>query len=268
MDQQSLSYPVVLKPDVGERGAGVKVIRSEFELQAYLREASGDTILQRYVGGIECGIFYYRYPHEERGRIFSITEKRFPCVIGNGRSTLRELILRDGRAVCMASAYEKQCRRPMADVPAHGESVRLAELGTHCRGAIFVDGRDLWAQQLEDAVDRVSQAHPGFFIGRFDVRASSREELMRGRFRVLELNGVSAEAAHIYDPKVSVWEAYRVLGRQWRMAFEIGAMNRARGARPMTIYALWKTVSNSRRCKISAPAEQANTISASVNSSP
>jgi glutathione synthase/RimK-type ligase-like ATP-grasp enzyme len=38
-------YPVVLKPDVGERGNGVAVIRSRKELESYLNRASGDTII-------------------------------------------------------------------------------------------------------------------------------------------------------------------------------------------------------------------------------
>lgn len=126
--------PIILKPDVGERGAGVAVIRSSSELEDYLRSVSGDTIIQRYVAGAEF-VFYYRYPHESRGRIFSITEKRFPVVMGDGLSTLRELILRDSRAVFTAAAYEKLSKRSMGDMPAAGESVQLVELGSHCRGA-------------------------------------------------------------------------------------------------------------------------------------
>ena len=48
-------------------------------------------------------------------------------------------------------------------------------------------------------------------------------------------SSLSAEATHIYDPAVTLWEAYRVLFHQWRLAYEIGAANRAAGARPMTI---------------------------------
>src|SRR5258706_867228 len=230
-----LTYPVILKPDMGERGSGVAVIRSGVELANYLRKATDDIIIQRYIDGAEFGVFYYRYPGESRGRIFSITAKQFPEVTGDGRSTLDELILHDPRASIIADTYRKLCRRPMSDVPANGERVRLVELGTHSRGAIFLDGGHLLTSALEEAVDRVSKAHLGFFFGRFDVRTASAEALQRGEFQVIELNGVSAEATHIYDPSVSVWQAYRPLAQQWRIAVEIAAENRKRGTQPMSI---------------------------------
>jgi hypothetical protein len=110
--------------------------------------------------------------------------------------------------------------------------VQLVELGSHCRGAIFLDGGRLKTPQLEAAIDRISRGFRGFYFGRYDVRAASADEFRAGLFRVLELNGVSSEATHIYDPAVSLLGAYRVLFEQWRMAFEIGAENRDRGFHP------------------------------------
>ena len=238
MTENGIEYPVVLKPDVGERGRGVAVIRTAPELEGYLERASADTIIQRHVAGAEFGVFYYRYPHESRGRIFSITEKRFPMVTGDGVSTLAELILRDSRAVCMTAAYERVARRPLSDVPAAGDVVQLVELGSHCRGAVFLDGSRLKTPALEHAIDRISHAHPGFYFGRFDIRTPSVEAFREGHsFSVIELNGVSAEATHIYDPFVSLFEAYRVMFRQWKIAFEIGAANKERGVQPMRLSA-------------------------------
>ena len=235
-------YPVVLKPDVGERGSGVAIVHSHAEMARYLAEAAGETILQRYVPGVEFGVFYYRYPEESRGRIFSITEKRFPVVTGDGRSTLRELILRDPRAVCIAATYERLSKHPMSWKPARGEQVRLIEIGSHCRGAVFLDGTHLKTPALEETIDIISQAHPGFYFGRLDVRAPSVTEFQQGRFCVIELNGVSSEATHIYDPAVSLAEAYRVMFWVWRTAFEIGAQNRARGLEPMGLLELARWV--------------------------
>jgi hypothetical protein len=238
MIENGFEYPVVLKPDIGERGHGVAVIRSAEELESYLRSAAGDTIIQRYVDGNELGVFYYRYPNEPRGRIFSITDKRFPVVTGDGKSNVRELILRDPRAVCLAAAYENAAKRPLDDVPEAGDEVQLVELGSHCRGAVFLNGARLKTPALEDAIDRLSHAHPGFFFGRFDLRTASLEAFRQGLFTVIELNGVSAEATHIYDPAVNLIDAYRVMFRQWKIAFEIGAANRGRGVEPMRFSAL------------------------------
>jgi membrane protein DedA with SNARE-associated domain len=242
MEDLRLNFPVVLKPDVGQRGVGVAVIRSRAELASYLRGSTGDVILQRHISGLEFGVFYYRRPHESHGRIFSITEKRFPHVRGDGRATLRELILKDRRAVCIAETYARLSKRPMDEVPAEGELVKLVEIGSHCRGSIFCDAGWLRTDALERAVDLACKGHREFYFGRFDVRTPSIEAFQNGEFTVLELNGAGAEATHIYDPSVSLFEAYRVLFTQWRIAFEIGAENRRRGAQPMTVGELLRAV--------------------------
>ena len=233
-----LSYPIVLKPDVGERGTGVVIAERDGDVAEYFRISIGDTIVQRYVAGLEFGVFYYRYPHESRGRILSITDKRFPSITGDGVSTIRELVLRDERACCLAGMYFGRLKRNAADVPLGGEVVPLAELGSHCRGAAFLDGGHLETEQLCSVVNIIAANFPGFYFGRFDVRASTLADFQAGRFEILELNGVSAEATHIYDSSVGLLEAYRVLFSQWRIAFEIGAHNRRAGWRPMPLLAL------------------------------
>jgi hypothetical protein len=245
--RNGLHYPVVLKPDVGERGRDVVIARKEGEIDSYLCTATGDTIIQRYVEGLEFGIFYYRRPDEPNGQIFSITEKRFPEVCGDGRSTIRDLILIDERAVCLSKIYVSRLRRSPESVLAAGESVRLAELGSHCRGAVFLNGAHLQTNELRSAVDTIAKTHAGFFFGRFDIKAPSIAQLQAGQFEILELNGVSAEATHIYDPSVSLKEAYRAMFRQWKIAFEIGAANREAGFRPMSLPDLLNLIRSRRR---------------------
>ncbi len=234
------SFPAVLKPDVGERGKGVAVIRNEDDVHNYFAQTAGKSIVQRYVAGVEFGIFYCRMPDEAKGRILSITDKRFPEVIGDGTRTLAELILSDPRAMCLASVYMRQSKRPLNDTPRAGERVQLVEIGSHSRGSIFLDGMTCHTPELEDRIDQLSKSHPGFYFGRYDVRAPSEERI--AEFTVLELNGVSAEATHIYDPAVSLREAYRVLAQQWRLAFEIGAQNRLRGAVVPPAAEVWQSL--------------------------
>ena len=102
-----------------------------------------DVLAQEYVPGRELGIFYYRYPGSKHGRIFSVTDKRVPVVVGDGRRTVERLILGDSRAVCMAARYLEAQAGRLEEVPEAGEEIRLVELGTHCRGAIFRDGSTL-----------------------------------------------------------------------------------------------------------------------------
>lgn len=235
-------FPVVLKPDVGERGSGVLIARNQGQVDAYLRAATCETIAQRYYPGCEFGVYYVRYPEQAHGAVHYVTEKRFPYVTGDGRASLRELILGDARAACMAEAYFRAAKEPLDSVPAAGRRVQLVEIGSHCRGTMFLDGSRWITPELSRAVDELSRRHAGFHLGRYDVRAASVEALQRGKFHVIELNGVSAEATHVYDPAVSLREAYRVMRLHWRTAFEIGEMNRARGAVPMGLGALLQLV--------------------------
>ena len=59
---------------------------------------------------------------------------------------------------------------------------------------------------------------PEFYFGRFDIRFKSIDALCRGEgFQILEVNGASAEAIHIWDPEQTVRETYRVLFEQFRL---------------------------------------------------
>jgi len=239
MDAQCLTFPIVVKPNYGQRGSGVVIARSEDVLAQCLSQSAVDTIVQEYVGGAEFGVFYYRRPSESHGHIFSVTEKTLPSVVGDGRRTLEALILRDERAVCAARLYCDRHRHRLSTVPAHGETIALAELGTHCRGALFRDGGWVRSQALEARFDTIAKGFDGFFFGRFDVRLERQTEggieaFRAGHgFKILELNGVTSEATHIYHPGTPLMTAYRVLMRQWRIAFEIGEENHRRGA-PLT----------------------------------
>ena len=243
-----LQFPVVLKPDAGQRGSGVSIIRSFEQMQEYLTRASFPVIVQEYIPGEEYGVFYYRYPGDRRGRIFSVTEKQMPVLLGDGKHTLEELILADDRAVCMTDFYLRKNSERIHEIPGMGEKVKLVEIGTHCRGAIFLDGGDAITPELEEVVDQIAQSFDGFYFGRFDIRVPSRQDFRAGRnLKIIELNGVTSEATHIYDPKMSLVDAYRVLFQQWRIAFEIGHLNRERGFRVTPVRELLRAVCEYRR---------------------
>lgn len=254
MAWNDLSFPIVLKPDVGERGKGVTIAKTWREVQEYLAANGSDTILQEHFDGVEASVFYYRFPTEARGRIFSITEKRFPCVMGDGISTLKELILNDSRAVAVAGSHFEDHYERLVSIPRRGESVQLIEIGTHSRGAIFLDGSWLQTEQLEPAIDEIGRSIAGFHFGRFDLRARSFDDFKNGGpFKIIELNGVSSESTNIYDPMYSIIDAYRILFRQWRLAFEIGQANADRAAKPTRMLSLFKLVFGSRPGEFNSP---------------
>ena len=233
----NISYPFILKPDVGQRGAGIKLIRDEAQALAYLRQTSAPLLVQRFAEGPhEAGIFYYRFPGEPRGHIFAITEKIFPVITGDGKSTVAELVWRDPRARFMADKYLQRFGARQNEVLAAGRTLKLVEAGNHAQGCIFRDGMHLNSPALEQRMDDISQKLDGFFIGRYDIRFASEEDLRAGKnFQIVELNGAAAEAANIYDARNTLWSAYRTLFRQWDLVFAIGAANRQRGCAPMKL---------------------------------
>lgn len=232
--------PLVLKPDEGQRGIGLRLARSWPEAEVYLGAYDGDVLAQPYdPGPHEAGVFYYRIPGEARGRIFSVTAKRFPEVVGDGRSTLEELIWRDPRLRMQAAIFARRHAARLDDVPTSGERLALAVSGNHCQGTMFLDGAQFETPALEQAIDALARSFDGFYFGRFDVRFTDPERFMAGEeFRIVELNGVTSESTNVYDPDYGLLRAWRTLGRQWSLAYRIGAANRRQGHRTSSVRAL------------------------------
>lgn len=231
-----LGFPLVAKPDIGCQGAGVRIVRSEAELVGYLRgfPAGERLMLQRLIDlENEAGIFYVRRPGEARGRIFSMTFKFFPYVVGDGEATLEQLIHRDPRASRVPHLYLPRHRLRLGWVPASGEQVRLIFAGNHCKGALFRDATALVTPALTERMDWLASSIPAFHFGRFDVRFASLDNLLAGEdFTVIEFNGGGSEAIHIWDPDAGLRASYGALFSQIRMLFEFGAAHRAEGHVP------------------------------------
>lgn len=229
-EQNDILYPFILKPDCGNRGSGVKVIRNDEDRTAYLSAIRAPTILQRFIPGPhEAGIFYYRYPDQQVGQLFAITEKVFPKVTGDGERTLEELIWADDRAFIIADKYCERFADQLQTIVEAGVDWPLVNAGNHAQGCIFYDGWRMATPELTQRFDDIAKGLPGFYFGRFDARYESEEDLKAGlNFQILEVNGFASEATSIYDPKYSVIDAYKTLFKQWEIVFEIGSQNRDR----------------------------------------
>lgn len=246
-----LAYPVVAKPDIGCNGTGVRLARGPAELGRYLAAfpAGERVVLQEFImHENEAGIFYIRHPDDRVGRITSLTLKETPVVVGDGRSSLRELILADPRAGQVARLYLPRLAGRLHEVPAQGERRPLVFVGNHCKGAIFRDGIGHVTPELTARIDRLARALPDFHFGRIDVRFASLAALGRGEgMRVIEINGAGSEATHVWDPRTTLWQAWRDQFFHYGMAYRIGAANRARGARPTKLRELLRLWRMQRR---------------------
>lgn len=248
LESGALRLPFVIKPDTAQRGEGFRKVGSIADASEYLAKVHAPVVAQTYAAGpLEAGIFYYRFPGEGRGHILAITDKVFPTIVGDGRRTVRELIETDSRARLIAGTYLRRLGAGAGRVVPEGESLRLVEAGNHCQGCIFRDGLRLYSEELRARIDAISKALPGFFVGRYDVRYSSEEELRAGRFTIIELNGAASEATSIYDERNTLRSAYAMLYRQWEIVYAIGAANRRLGSVPASVWDVWKDWRQYRR---------------------
>ncbi|PWC56672.1 hypothetical protein TSO221_01500 [Azospirillum sp. TSO22-1] len=234
-----LTFPLVLKPDIGWRGFGVRLVADADALLADLATFPADCalIVQAYVPYAgEAGVFYVRRPGEAHGFIFSMTFRYFPHVVGDGRSTLAELIERDPRAAWKADLHRVTLRDQLHEVPETGAIVRLHLVGSSRVGGLYKDARAYATPALTRRFDEIADAMPNFHFGRFDVRFASVERLMEGEdIQIIEVNGAGAEAIHVWDPDFKMVDVYADLFRQQALMFEIGALNRTRGFRPLSL---------------------------------
>lgn len=238
-------YPIIVKPDRGQKGFGVTRCETDAELRRAVDAMPVDLMLQRYhPGPAEFAVMWVRELDSkgrglDRGRVLSVTRKEAQHAVGDGRSTLGRLIARDRRLRMQEGVFaERFGRGGMERVPAAGERVTLGQAGNHCQGAVFYDAPELITSELTAAMDRLmlgfsGDGGGGLDVVRLDLRCRSSEQLARGEIEgVVELNGLTAESVSIYDPSASVWWAWRTLTEQWRAACALGAWRRRTGVKP------------------------------------
>jgi pimeloyl-ACP methyl ester carboxylesterase len=242
------AFPIVIKPDAGQRGFAVRVIRSVDQLEPYFAMMPNAAVVQPYhPGPEECGVLWARSTkaseNGQAGFIYSITRKDFPELTGDGVRTVEELIYAHPRYRRQVDVFLDRFPDLASGVLGAGEGLRLGVAGNHCQGALFRDGTDLITPGLSAAIDRLARDFKGGLdFGRFDLRYTSEDALAAGDFAVIELNGTTSESTNLYDPSKSIFWAYRVLLGQWRLLFELGASRRAQGARPMPLSEMFASI--------------------------
>lgn len=236
MREHGLDFPLVAKPDLGWCGYGVQLLHNPAQLAAYLESfpQNETVVLQRYLPETgEAGIFYARPPGRETGAIIGICLRSFPQVKGDGVHTLTQLIARDKRMLRIKNGLHKPAFDPQY-IPARGETIRLATIGSTRVGGLYRDGSEYATPALTEAVEAIASDMKDFHIGRFDVRYESLEQLRAGKnFTIMEVNGSGSEAIHAWDPKYSIWESYKIIFAKQRLLFQISDANRRQGHPPI-----------------------------------
>lgn len=231
LESAQIQFPFIAKPDIGLRGSAVKKINSLEELQSYHTKANFDYLVQDLIPyHNEVGIFYVRFPHEEKGKITGIVAKEYLIVEGNGASTIVELIKANPRYELQLNALQREYGNQLDEVLKVGEKRNLVPYGNHARGAKFIDASDKISLQLTDVFNEICLQIPEFYFGRLDVMYNDWTELEQGKnFSIVEVNGAASEPTHIYDPKHSIFFAWKELARHITYMYQISAANHQRG---------------------------------------
>ncbi len=257
MREAQLALPLVVKPDVGCNGAGVRLVETQAALRDVLAAFPRNIclMLQHLVPFEgEAGVFYIRRPQDDAGHLSSLTLKHAPAVTGDGLSTLAALIEADPRHGRLRHLYLSRLAGRLDSVPGRGERVRLVFAGNHCKGSVFRNGAADITPALATRIDEIARAMPDFHFGRIDLRYRSLRALHQGEgFSIIEINGAGSEATHIWDPDTSLREVYAAQFRHYAAAFAIGREMRRRGARSSGVRRMWRDWREEQRLMKSYP---------------
>jgi len=232
-----ISFPCIAKPDIGGKGRGVEKIQALQDIVVYAAKINMDFLVQEFIAHPqEVGIFYCRMPDRPDGVITGIVAKEFLIVKGDGVSTLTQLIEKDPRFHLQLKALEKMYGEGLHAILEKDELRNLVPYGNHARGAKFIDVSH-WADDLfTKNLDRICKQVPEFYFGRLDIMYSNFEDLKAGKnFSIIELNGAGSEPTHIYDPRHSLFFAWKEIARHFKLLCAISIQNHKRGFPYLTV---------------------------------
>jgi hypothetical protein len=224
----NFNFPVIVKPDIGGKGRGVKKINSIDEAVAYILYADFPMLVQELVPyKYEVGIFYYRYPWQAKGQITGIVGKEFISVIGDGVSNVETLLCKNPRFLLQIDALKKMPEVNLEEILPIGVEKVLVAFGNHARGSKFVDLTHKVNKTLDITIDAICKQIPEFYFGRLDVMYNNWEDLETGKdFSIIELNGSGSEPTHIYDgEKHSIFFAWKEIAKHQKIMWQIAMYN-------------------------------------------
>ncbi|MGK0387343.1 MAG: hypothetical protein ACI94Y_000069 [Maribacter sp.] len=253
--KNNFNYPIIGKPDIGERGYCVKKINSEQQLIDYHAAMYElDYLLQPYIPfEEEYAILHYRFPNEEKGGIISVCKKGFLKVTGDGKKTVEDLILDYPRAVLQYKRLQKILGNKLKEIPHNNEIYPLGLIGNHSLGTEFINANHEIDEDLIAVFDEVEQSLEGVYLARYDLRCKSMEEMKKGEhIYIVEVNGVGAEAAHIYDTRMSFRDRYAAMFKVWTIMYKIAKINNNVGHKNMSLKDIknWQKAMNEHYPKI------------------
>ena len=223
--ENKISYPLILKPDKGERGKGVEKINNDIELQAYQKRFGKIPFLvQEYIDyPIELGVLFFWTP-DGVPTISSVVQKHFCSITGNGTDSFGTLVQQQERIRHRKKIIAARFKEQWNSIPEKGVQTILEPIGNHNKGTMFLDMRYKISEDMLQWIENCAKKIPGFDYGRFDIKiknwdafsSSNKEDV-----KIMEVNGVNSEPCHIYDPHYTLLQAYKDIFYHMRIIYEL-----------------------------------------------
>jgi hypothetical protein len=232
-----LQFPIIIKPVVGCRGLMVKKVESLSEIMEHLLRFPTTFLLEEYIDyPVEAAVLYWKNPETGESGIQSITGKEFLSVTGDGKQTVEQLLWENPRGILQIERLRNEKMDLLKQIPRLGKYVLVEPIGNHCRGTKFLDFNHLITPEMVKAYDKIQADLEGNYLFRLDLKTPSVSDLQNGKnIKILEINGVGSDPAHIFDPNTRFFEIWAAYFRLWEKIYEISTALHRQGVPYMTL---------------------------------
>lgn len=211
-----IGFPVAVKPVVGHKGIGVTAdvqdedeLEQAFEraLQATVPDQSSQIIVERSITGKDYRLLCVN------GRFVAATERSPAWVVGDGRSTIQELIDRENRTPARLDTptspmgqikcddamrlYLKEQRLQLDSILDPGEKVYLRKVANLSAGGVSIDATHAIHPDNMILAQDIAQYFRLTCLGIDVISPDLSQSWKEGRFSILEINAAPGIFMHL-----------------------------------------------------------------------
>lgn len=206
-----IGYPVVLKPEFGNKGKGVILnIKNDKELLKYyqiLREDYTDILIEKYYEGDDYRVCVVNY------KVVAVSKRIPPYVIGNGKNTIKQLINELNSDELRGEDHEKPLTKVKIDdeiernlisngyeinsILESGKKLFLRKNSNLSTGGVAIDYTDVISKENKDICVRAAKAI-GLDICGVDVCTRDIGKSLMKEGAILEVNAAPGLRMHSY----------------------------------------------------------------------
>ena len=206
---ERLGYPLVLKPQFGNKGNGVilNITNSKELIESYisLKKTTDDIIVEKYYEGKDYRVCLVDY------KVVAVAKRIPPYVIGNGKLSLKKLLCNLNSDSNRGNGHEKPLTKVKIDdqlvsylseqgfnlnsVPKENERIFLRKNANLSTGAIAVDCTDEISDENKEICERAAKAL-GLDICGIDICSKDISSSLNEEGIIVEINAAPGIRMH------------------------------------------------------------------------